>query len=131
MHSPLSLAVGYNRLVTHGRRSCNNVVAILAKDKTFSLCSRCETPVLRGPDLYTVVGRAGWPHPLWRGLPLRPPLRVARDLGWCDHDYRRWDVHNTTPRCVARLPVRGAPVPIMGSEFPQCTWLRPFASPHS
>jgi hypothetical protein len=33
MHSPLSLAVGYNEVVTHGRRSCNNVVAILAKDK--------------------------------------------------------------------------------------------------
>src|SRR5215212_11249337 len=30
MHSPLSLAVGYNSIVTHGRRSCNNVVAILA-----------------------------------------------------------------------------------------------------
>src|SRR5918994_1480282 len=35
--SPLSLAVGYNRIVTHGRRSCNDVVAILAKDKTPSL----------------------------------------------------------------------------------------------
>jgi hypothetical protein len=33
MPSPLSLAVGYNRVVTHGRRLCNNVVAILAKDK--------------------------------------------------------------------------------------------------
>src|SRR5688500_8929990 len=28
MHSPLSLVVGYNTVVTHGRRSCNNVVAI-------------------------------------------------------------------------------------------------------
>jgi hypothetical protein len=37
MPSPLSLAVGYNQIVTHGRRSCNNVVAILAKDKTPSL----------------------------------------------------------------------------------------------
>src|SRR5919112_4419170 len=35
---PLSLAVGYNRIVTHGRRPCNNVVATLAKDKTSSLC---------------------------------------------------------------------------------------------
>jgi hypothetical protein len=52
MPSPLSLAVGYNRVVTHGRRSCNNVVAILAKDKTSSLCSRCSTPVLRDPDLF-------------------------------------------------------------------------------
>src|SRR5215217_2934598 len=37
MHSSLSLAVGYNRVVTHGRRSCNNVVAILAKDKAPTL----------------------------------------------------------------------------------------------
>jgi hypothetical protein len=40
MHSPPSLAVGYNKIVTHGRRACNNVVAIFAKDKTPSLCSR-------------------------------------------------------------------------------------------
>ena len=33
MHSSLSLAVGYNTVVTHGKRSCNNVVVILAKDK--------------------------------------------------------------------------------------------------
>jgi hypothetical protein len=44
MHSPLSLAVGYNSVVTQGGHSCNNVVAILAKDKTSSLCSRCSTP---------------------------------------------------------------------------------------
>src|SRR5215212_6209214 len=31
MHSLLSLAVGYNRVATHGRRSCNNVVAIRAR----------------------------------------------------------------------------------------------------
>src|SRR5215217_6113512 len=30
MHSPLSLAVGYNTIVTHSRGACNNVVAILA-----------------------------------------------------------------------------------------------------
>jgi hypothetical protein len=52
MPSPLSLAVGYNRVVTHGRHSCNNVVATLAKHKTSSLCSRCSTPVLRDPDLF-------------------------------------------------------------------------------
>jgi hypothetical protein len=38
MHSPLSLAVGYIRIVTHGRRPCSNVVATLAKDETSSLC---------------------------------------------------------------------------------------------
>src|SRR5919106_5986382 len=34
---PLSLAVGYNKVVTHGRRLCNDVVAILAKDEAPSL----------------------------------------------------------------------------------------------
>jgi hypothetical protein len=37
MHSPLSLAVGYKEVVTHGRCPCNDVVATLAKDKTSSL----------------------------------------------------------------------------------------------
>src|SRR5215211_6204847 len=37
MHSSLSLAVGYNRVVTHGWRSCNNVVAILAREPYPSL----------------------------------------------------------------------------------------------
>ena len=37
MHPQLSLAVGYNRIVTHGRRSCDNVVATLAKDKVPAL----------------------------------------------------------------------------------------------
>src|SRR5215203_5649975 len=37
MHSSLSLAVGYNEVVTHSRRSCDCVVANLAKDKTPSL----------------------------------------------------------------------------------------------
>jgi hypothetical protein len=45
MHSPLSLAVGYNTIVTHGRRSCNNVVAIRARIR-FPRCSeaRCRPP---------------------------------------------------------------------------------------
>jgi|SRR5215208_83889 hypothetical protein len=37
MHSPLSLAVGYNTIVTHSRRPCNDVVATRAKDKAPSL----------------------------------------------------------------------------------------------
>jgi len=46
MPSPLSLAVGYNTVVTHGRRSCNNVVAT-------DLAG-----VLRGSGLYKAcVGR--------------------------------------------------------------------------
>src|SRR5215203_2449361 len=47
------------RIVTHGRRSCNNVVAILAKDKTSTLCSRCETPVLRGASLSVTMPGGG------------------------------------------------------------------------
>ena len=44
IHSPLSLAVGYNRIVTHGRRPCNNVVAILAKDKiSTNFAIKCAT----------------------------------------------------------------------------------------
>jgi hypothetical protein len=54
MHSLLSLAVGYNRVVTHGRRWCNNVVAILAKDKTPLL----QRSSVYDPSLYTVLGRA-------------------------------------------------------------------------
>ena len=59
MHSPLSLAVGYKEVVTYGRRSCNSVVAILAKDKTTSLCSRCEAPVLRGVSLSVTMPGGG------------------------------------------------------------------------
>jgi hypothetical protein len=49
MPSPLSLAVGYYRIVTHGRRLCNNVVAT-------DLAG-----VLRGSGPYNVLGRAGAP----------------------------------------------------------------------
>src|SRR5215207_6506623 len=69
MHSPLSLAVGYNRIVTHGRRSCKNVVAILAKDKTSTLCSRCRTPA-------SILSSAALGSPiLQRGLRFAPRLR--------------------------------------------------------
>ena len=44
------------------------------------------------------------------------PLCVARDLGWCDHDYPRWDAHTTTQRSYT--PVLGAPASIIGSELP-------------
>jgi hypothetical protein len=71
MHSPLSLAVGYNRIVTRGRRSCNNVVAILAN------ALYCPWPRLVDPIL------------LGAAFSLRP-LRVARDLGWCEYDHPRW-----------------------------------------
>src|SRR5688572_21926301 len=56
--SPLSLAVGYNRVVTHGRCSFNDVVATLAKHKT-PRCARCETPVLRGASLSVTMPGGG------------------------------------------------------------------------
>src|SRR5918993_5206917 len=62
MPSLLSLAVGYNRIVTHGRRSCNNVVAT-------DLAG-----VLRGSGPYNVLGRAG--APLWCGIRFAPSLRA-------------------------------------------------------
>jgi hypothetical protein len=69
MHSPLSLAVGYNRIGTHGRRSCNNVATIFAKDKTSSLCSRCRTPT-------SILSSTALGGPiLLRGLRFAPRLR--------------------------------------------------------
>ena len=83
MHSSLSLAVGYNRVVTHGRRSCNNVVATLAKDKTPSLqrSSRCRAPTSILPLAALLFSASCGAASALR------PLRVARGLLWCDHDY--------------------------------------------
>src|SRR5215203_1466469 len=83
MHSPLSLAVGYNRIVTHGRRSCNNVVAILAKDKAPSLqrSSRCMISASILPLAALLFSASCGAASALR------PLRVARGLLWCDHDY--------------------------------------------
>src|SRR5215204_5800249 len=50
MHSLLSLAVGYNEVITQGGCLCNNVVAILAEDR-LPRCSeaRCRTPASTMP----------------------------------------------------------------------------------
>src|SRR5215204_6266890 len=114
MHSPLSLAVGYNRIVTHGRRSCNNVVATLAKDKTPSLqrSSRCRAPASILP-LATLLFSAS----CGAASALRP-LRVARDLGWCDHDYPGGRAQHLVTH-ASDFPVLGAPASIIGSELPQ------------
>src|SRR5215207_6285065 len=58
------------------------------------------------------------------------PLRVARDLGWCVHDYPRWDGHNATEHTVT-CPVLVSPASLIGSELPQpsCAGLRLFALP--
>src|SRR5215218_6837685 len=34
------------------------------------------------------------------------PLYVARDLGWCDHDYTRWGGHNIPVRQPCNVPYR-------------------------
>jgi hypothetical protein len=53
-----------------------------------------------------------------RGLcSLRPPLCVARDLGWCEYDYPRWGGH--TPESIVTSTVLGASASIMGSELLQ------------
>ena len=57
-------------------------------------------------------------HPVWRSLHFAR-LCVARGLGWCDHDYRRWGGH--TSESIATYSVLGAPASIMGSELP---WLQ-------
>src|SRR5215217_645182 len=81
MHSSLSLAVGYKEVVTHGRRSCNNVVAILARIR-FPRCSeaRCRTPAF----ILSLAALTGYPS--WGAAFALRPLRVARDLKRCDHD---------------------------------------------
>jgi hypothetical protein len=73
------------------------------------------------PPLKARVGAFGlrplycpWPRFLGslseRGLHFAP-LRVARDLGWCDHDYPRWGAH--TPESIATSSVLGAPVSLI------------------
>jgi hypothetical protein len=86
--------------------------------------------VLRGPGLDNacVVGRvvllACFYLPSFagqRGLRFAP-LCVARDLGWCDHEYPRCDdAHNATQRTVTSR-VLGSPASLIGSELPR--WLR-------
>jgi hypothetical protein len=69
-------------------------------------------------------------HPPWRGLHFAL-LCVARDLGWCDHDYPRWGGH-TLCHGQQNGPVLVTPASIIGSEFPlvPSMGLRPFALPH-
>src|SRR5215207_6449585 len=72
IHSPLSLAVGYNRIVTHGRRPCNSVVAILAKDKTLAAAQLGV-----GPQPLYAPGRAAFLSLLRRSLCFAPSKRCA------------------------------------------------------
>jgi hypothetical protein len=64
MHSPLSLAVGYNRIVTHGRRSRNNVLATdlagVLRGSGFILSSAAllGPPLWRGPSLCALASLA-------------------------------------------------------------------------
>jgi len=46
------------------------------------------------------------------------PLRVARGLEWCDHDYPRWGEHTSSPgKHTGTTPVLGAPASLIGSEL--------------
>src|SRR5215207_6319350 len=58
-------------------------------------------------------------HPSWAWPSLCAPLRIARDLGWCDHNYPRWGGHTL---CHGQLkgPVLGSPASLIGSELPPC-----------
>src|SRR5215204_114396 len=82
MHSPLSLAVGYNTIGTHGRRLCNDVVAPLAKDE-FPRCSeaRCMIP----GSILSSAALLGTPP--WRGFRFAPLLNrrvlLMYRLLWC------------------------------------------------
>ena len=110
MHSPLSLAVGYNRVVTHGRRSCNNVVAILAKDR-LPRCSeaRCRTPA-------TILSWAALvPLRTWRGpsLCVLSALRaIVCDAIMTTPGGARATTYSYTPPCSAHrlLSWVGAPM---------------------
>jgi hypothetical protein len=49
---------------------------------------------LSGSGLYTVLGRAvSLSSPSRLARPSLCPVVRARDLGWCDHNYSRWDGH--------------------------------------
>jgi hypothetical protein len=86
-------------------------------------------PGLLGDPAVILPSAAPGGHILFGAAFALRPLRVARELGWCDHDYPRWDAH-TMPICTCNTPVLGAPASIIGSE-PQATGLRPFALPQS
>ena len=87
-----------------------------------------------GPGLYRTPAfilslAALFGTPSLRGLHFAL-LCVARDLGWCDHNYPRWGGHTL---CHGQLkgPVLGSPASIMSrSSHPaQVTGLRPFSLP--
>jgi hypothetical protein len=103
MHSPLSLAVGYNRVVTYVRRLCNNVVAT-------------DLPgVLRGSGPYNALGRAG--APLWCGLlsaPPRCPKPSASRFALC-RAVSCIRVHQQAPNAS---PVQGCDLIVAGAAWP-------------
>ena len=74
---------------------------------------------LSGFGLYTVLGRAdSFISPSRLARLHFALLCVARDLGWCDHDYPRWDEHTLCNGQLKGPPVLGPPASIMGSELP-------------
>jgi hypothetical protein len=71
-----------------------------------------------GPSHYR--GRAFFTILLGAAFALRT-LRVARDLGWCDHDHPRWGGHTMEPwKAHLQFPPFSAHrLLIMGSELPR------------
>ena len=86
-------------------------------------------PGRSGPGLYTAPGRA-FPPSFGAAFALRPGS-VARDLGWCDHDYPRWGGHNMLCVAFVQLILPSARhtgfSQRVGALF--LTGLRPFALP--
>src|SRR5215208_392794 len=73
---------------------------------------RAPTSILSWPRFWT---------PLWGAAFALRPLRIARDLGWCDHDYPRWGGHNPSSRArrTGFSPRVGAPtVATLGDSGP-------------
>jgi hypothetical protein len=93
-----------------------------------------QAGALRGSGLYNacIVGRVVlgyWVVLHQRGLHLAP-LCVARDLGWCEHDYPRWGGHTLCRGQLKGPPVLVAPASLIGSELlrywaPAFSWATP------
>jgi hypothetical protein len=82
--------------------------------------------VLRDLGLYNALGRAAAPMSSSAAFALRP-LRIARDLGWCEYDYPRWDAHTT--ESMPTIPLCSAHR-LLSWGWSSHTGLQPFALPH-
>src|SRR5215218_631440 len=58
-------------------------------------------------------------YPSWGAAFALRPLRVARDLKRCDHDFPAAPGTRRTGQPTTSPPVLGAPASLIGSEFPR------------